>query len=756
MNIEVYSDEQESNRSDDSQVTEIEDSHTENCHELSHSDDDNAVSQPDRKDEHSSEEKPCQRDCDIKVYRRRHRSHISYGKKKELCLYKMYHPKASLNHVTKHFSKKWSMHLGRTTVCDILLHSDKWLAVPADCHDMLRSTPPKYAQLDSALYSWYVEAQKKYGSLTNDILIAKAKELGKKFKITDLSYSNGWLYGFKRRHRLLNTSTHSLSTRSLSRWQSRFNLRSRTISTNEGYNMNSSDTNFNMLDMPQNVTFTDACQGLLKVISYLEAHRHAGGDYIPLLWQIFQQICSHVQDDLFKTKYGPSSFGEDGLQISSETSKEMANKLGISEEQLRENIDDLSEIKEEQLDPEYDTAMSNGPLNQATVPCPQRDNSNQSKICTRLHSNLSTLNFSKKSHSCSECGQQFSVLTELLKHMTNHALKTPSQELEAKCEEKAEYSRLSAKSVWNTLKQNRISDCEQQVLDSNEVNNISEESDNLMMKNIHSANTIARNAEKLDAISNSPEGSQTMEMDQEKISDKDEIDELRRLKSMHEKTYACEICEREFNNYSNFRRHVRLHSGRKPFKCAVCGKGFADGTALKKHGTVHSGEKPYLCTICGKGLTQSTGLILHMRLHTGERPYKCNMCGKDFAQSSSLRDHIRIHTGEKPYQCTVCGKHFLRSGDLTTHMRKHTGERPYKCNVCGKCFTQRGNLSKHNRAHMGDKPFKCGTCDKSFSQKGLLITHIRVHTGERPFCCSLCGKTFSQSGSLCHHMKVHK
>ena len=39
--------------------------YSENCHELSHSDDDNAVSQPDRKDEHSSEEKPCQRDCDI-------------------------------------------------------------------------------------------------------------------------------------------------------------------------------------------------------------------------------------------------------------------------------------------------------------------------------------------------------------------------------------------------------------------------------------------------------------------------------------------------------------------------------------------------------------------------------------------------------------------------------------------------------------------------------------------------------------------
>ncbi|KAK2162986.1 hypothetical protein LSH36_88g06005 [Paralvinella palmiformis] len=594
----------------------------------------------------------------------RQRSRLSYGRKKEICLYKLQHPTASLNYITKYFTKKWSTHVSRTTVCHTLVHSQKWLSVPEDCHDMLRIMPPKCVELDSALYSWYVEAQKKYGSLTNDILITKAKELGKKLNITDLSYSNGWLYGFKKRHGILNASTQSPSTNSLSHWQSTFNSRSRTIPAEDRCNINSTSTSLNLPKVPQNVTFTDACQGLLKVISYLEAHHAVGGEYIPLLWQIFQQICNQMQDDLYKVKYGHSSIGDNGFQMSSDTRKEGADELDMAEEELGENIDDLSQIKTEQLDPGYEKNGSSAQVSQANIRYPQTEQSDRSCIRSPHESDMLTLGSTERSHPCSECGQQFGMLTELLKHMTSHAVKTPLV-LETKCRQ--------------------IEDLQQPV--------------KIFMEYLLDR---LRNENVPDVTSSRLGISRVSDMEQEVTSDKDEISELRRLKSMHQKTYTCEICGRKFNNYSNFRRHVRLHSGRKPFKCTVCGKSFANGTALRKHGSVHTGERPHICTICGKGLSQATGLILHMRVHTGERPYQCNICGKDFAQPTTLKKHMRIHTGEKPYQCPICGKHFLRSGDLAAHIRMHTGEKPFKCNICGKCFTQRGNLSKHSRTHLRD------------------------------------------------------
>ncbi|KAK2153257.1 hypothetical protein LSH36_303g03030 [Paralvinella palmiformis] len=222
------------------------------------------------------------------------------------------------------------------------------------------------------------------------------------------------------------------------------------------------------------------------------------------------------------------------------------------------------------------------------------------------------------------------------------------------------------------------------------------------------------------------------------------------------KLQNCTLCGRQFNDYSNFRRHLRLHAGLKPHKCPTCGVSFIESNALKKHMRTHTGEKPYLCTTCGKRVTTLAGLQSHARLHTGEKPFKCSVCGKDFAQSSSLKRHTVIHTGERPYGCPQCGKNFPRSEDLKMHIRTHTGQKPYKCLVCGKCFIKSSYLHKHARIHTGEKPYKCTTCGEAFAQSDILAKHIRVHTGERPYCCTVCGKTFTQSGSLYHHMKMHK
>ncbi|XP_038580311.1 zinc finger protein 24-like [Micropterus salmoides] len=46
----------------------------------------------------------------------------------------------------------------------------------------------------------------------------------------------------------------------------------------------------------------------------------------------------------------------------------------------------------------------------------------------------------------------------------------------------------------------------------------------------------------------------------------------------------------------------------------------------------YSGAKPFCCFECGKLFNQNSNLKTHMRIHTGEKPFSCSVCGKRFAQ----------------------------------------------------------------------------------------------------------------------------
>ena len=88
--------------------------------------------------------------------------------------------------------------------------------------------------------------------------------------------------------------------------------------------------------------------------------------------------------------------------------------------------------------------------------------------------------------------------------------------------------------------------------------------------------------------------------------------------------FACEICEKKFNNKSNLQGH---------------------------YNTVHNySGKLHNCNMCTKSLKSRGNLVSHIKTVHGGNYHSCYSCGRSFSQVGALRIHI--HTVLKATKIT--------------------------------------------------------------------------------------------------------
>ncbi|XP_056227501.1 zinc finger protein 665-like [Seriola aureovittata] len=255
---------------------------------------------------------------------------------------------------------------------------------------------------------------------------------------------------------------------------------------------------------------------------------------------------------------------------------------------------------------------------------------------------------------------------------------------------------------------------------------------------------------------------------QEKVSAEPKQNQVPRRPT---KKYDCPTCGKVFCHNSALKRHLVIHSGKRPFKCFICARGFTQSGNLKTHMKVHKGELPnwtlvqetsrpeespvtvHVCGECGMDFPQKQQLEEHRESH--KKPYACSDCAKTFKNEYYFRLHKRIHSGESPFLCSECGKSCITASSLKTHELTHTGEKNFHCDQCGRAFSQSSHLSMHLQTHTGERPHLCSICGKSYSKAGCLKVHLRVHTGEKPYTCEKCGKCFYYSQGYQAHLKIH-
>ncbi|KAM9837163.1 vascular endothelial zinc finger 1 isoform 1-T1 [Aulostomus maculatus] len=257
--------------------------------------------------------------------------------------------------------------------------------------------------------------------------------------------------------------------------------------------------------------------------------------------------------------------------------------------------------------------------------------------------------------------------------------------------------------------------------------------------------------------------------------------------------HICAICNKQFKNNYNLRRHQSVHTGvRMKDRAREQAEGAKEGAAGQVAVAV---AVPSAMAVGAGGRAERTTVplsLLHLSappplappgvLAGAQQPHLGSQDGEGVAMPNvmaSVNPHapppaaVVMATGatvqrpsnpnpnpvRKNHACETCGKAFRDVYHLNRHRLSHSDEKPFSCPICQQRFKRKDRMSHHVRSHQGgvEKPYVCPHCSKAFSRPDHLNSHVRqVHSSERPFKCPTCESSFATKDRLRAHMIRHE
>ncbi|XP_008435015.1 myc-associated zinc finger protein [Poecilia reticulata] len=257
--------------------------------------------------------------------------------------------------------------------------------------------------------------------------------------------------------------------------------------------------------------------------------------------------------------------------------------------------------------------------------------------------------------------------------------------------------------------------------------------------------------------------------------------------------HICAICNKQFKNNYNLRRHQSVHTGvRMKDRARVQAEGAKEGATGQ---VVVAAAAPLAMAVGAGGRVERPTVplsLLHLSvppplappgvLAGAQQPPLGGQDGEGVAMPNvmaTVNPHapppaaVVMATGatvqrpanpnpnpvKKNHACETCGKAFRDVYHLNRHRLSHSDEKPFSCPICQQRFKRKDRMSHHVRSHQGgvEKPYICPHCGKAFSRPDHLNSHVRqVHSSERPFKCPTCESCFATKDRLRAHMIRHE
>uniref|UniRef100_A0A671YLH0 Si:ch211-166g5.4 n=1 Tax=Sparus aurata TaxID=8175 RepID=A0A671YLH0_SPAAU len=264
--------------------------------------------------------------------------------------------------------------------------------------------------------------------------------------------------------------------------------------------------------------------------------------------------------------------------------------------------------------------------------------------------------------------------------------------------------------------------------------------------------------------------------------------------------HICAICNKQFKNNYNLRRHQSVHTGvRMKDRAREQAEGAKEGTAgraerptvplsllhlsapppLAPPGLLAGAQQPPLCSQDGEGVAMAN-VMASVNPHAPPPAAVVMATGATVQVGQACCFFSCLATGmvkpppfgtctrpsnpnpnpvRKNHACETCGKAFRDVYHLNRHRLSHSDEKPFSCPICQQRFKRKDRMSHHVRSHQGgvEKPYVCPHCGKAFSRPDHLNSHVRqVHSSERPFKCPTCESSFATKDRLRAHMIRHE